>query len=94
MLEYYQLYLNELKQYQPSMLIQKRRTVSAGPLPAFSRRRFSVGKSELIHGAPYLASPSFAEVLTGMGYAVWSIDAWDLKNAEVFLKASCSNNFY
>lgn len=58
------------------MLIRERRTVSDGPYLHSHGGDFSVGKSELIHGAPYLASPSFAEVLTGMGYAVWSIDAW------------------
>ncbi|MBR3048635.1 MAG: hydrolase, partial [Enterococcus sp.] len=70
MLEYYQLSLNELETV-PALYAYPEKE---GPFPTVLYLHshggdFSVGKSELIHGAPYLASPSFAEVLTGMGYA-------------------------
>ncbi|MBK4815076.1 hydrolase [Enterococcus faecium] len=74
------MYLNELETV-PALYAYPEKE---GPFPTVLYLHshggdFSVGKSELIHGAPYLASPSFAEVLTGMGYAVWSIDAWEFE---------------
>jgi hypothetical protein len=39
--------------------------------------RYHVGKDELIDGSPYMSKPSYAEVLTGEGYAVLAIDAWN-----------------
>lgn len=34
------------------------------------------GRKEMIHGSSYLQQPSFAKVLTDMGYAVCCIDMW------------------
>ncbi|MBP1969313.1 dienelactone hydrolase [Virgibacillus natechei] len=37
---------------------------------------YQLGKDELIQGNTYLQEPSYAQELTNMGYAVFSIDAW------------------
>lgn len=37
---------------------------------------YAVGRKELLVGSSYLQEPSFAKVLTGMGFAVCSIDMW------------------
>lgn len=37
---------------------------------------YSIGKKELVEGRDFMASPSYAEALTGLGYSVLSIDAW------------------
>lgn len=37
---------------------------------------YTNGRKELIHGCSYLQQPSFAKVLTDMGYAVCCIDMW------------------
>jgi dienelactone hydrolase len=55
--------------------------VSTGKLPVivFNHShggQYQNGKNELLNGASYLESPSYAEVLTGLGYAAISIDAW------------------
>lgn len=38
--------------------------------------RFDVGKDELVAGRPALASPPYAEALTGIGVAALAIDHW------------------
>lgn len=38
--------------------------------------RYKVGKDELLVGNPGVASPPYAEVLTGLGYCALAIDAW------------------
>ncbi|TRZ40351.1 alpha/beta hydrolase [Niallia circulans] len=52
-----------------------------GPLPTviFNHSHggnFEQGKQELLHSSAYLQNPSFVEELTGLGYAVCSIDMW------------------
>lgn len=37
---------------------------------------YNLGKAEVLSGRDYLQTISFAEELTGMGYAVMAIDAW------------------
>jgi hypothetical protein len=37
---------------------------------------FELGKEELLTSSPYLQSPPFIEEITGLGYAVCSIDMW------------------
>jgi len=37
---------------------------------------YTNGRKEMIHGSSYLQQPSFAKVLTDMGYAVCCIDMW------------------
>ncbi|WP_099363534.1 alpha/beta hydrolase family protein [Fredinandcohnia onubensis] len=37
---------------------------------------FIHGKDEVINGASYLQTPSFAETFSELGFAVWAIDAW------------------
>lgn len=39
--------------------------------------RYEIGKEELVRGREGLQSPPYAEVLTGMGYTVLCIDAWN-----------------
>ena len=38
--------------------------------------RYKVGKDELLSGNPGVASPPYAEVLTGLGFCALAIDAW------------------
>ncbi|MFB5760393.1 dienelactone hydrolase family protein [Paenibacillus medicaginis] len=49
------------------------------PLVVFNHSHggdYANGRNELIRSSPYLQQPSFASVLTGMGYAVCCIDMW------------------
>ncbi|MFM9277791.1 dienelactone hydrolase family protein [Paenibacillus jiagnxiensis] len=49
------------------------------PLVVFNHSHggnYTNGRNELIHSSTYLQQPSFASVLTGMGYAVCCIDMW------------------
>lgn len=49
------------------------------PLVVFNHSHggnYANGRNELIRSSPYLQHPSFASVLTGMGYAVCCIDMW------------------
>ncbi|MGG5359490.1 hypothetical protein IGI57_000437 [Enterococcus sp. DIV0213j] len=76
-LEHHQLVLNGLETV-PALYAHP---AGEGPFPTvlFFHSHggdFSTGKSELIQGANYLCTPSFAETITGMGFAVWAIDAW------------------
>lgn len=76
-LEHYQLVLNDLETV-PALYAHP---ADEGPFPTvlFFHSHggdFSTGKSELIQGADYLCTPSFAETITEMGFAVWAIDAW------------------
>lgn len=44
-------------------------------------RKYQVGKDELLHSAPYMHQTPYADDLTGKGYAVLAIDAWNFGNA-------------
>ncbi|WP_165006212.1 MULTISPECIES: prolyl oligopeptidase family serine peptidase [unclassified Enterococcus] len=73
----YQLQLNDLESVPAIYAFPEKE----GPFPVVLYLHshggdFSIGKSEVTKGAAYLAAPSFAETLTKMGYAVWSIDSW------------------
>ncbi|ANF96322.1 dienelactone hydrolase family protein [Paenibacillus bovis] len=49
------------------------------PLVVFNHSHggdYTNGKREFLRSSPYLQQPSFAEVLTGMGYAACCIDMW------------------
>lgn len=77
-LESYLLQLNGLESVSAYHLRTKN---SQGPLPTVIFQhshggRFDCGKQELISGSNYLQKPSIAEVLTGLGFGVWAIDAW------------------
>ncbi|GIP27766.1 putative hydrolase YtaP [Paenibacillus sp. J23TS9] len=49
------------------------------PLVVFNHSHggnYTNGRKEMLHGSSYLQQPSFAKVLTDMGYAVCCIDMW------------------
>lgn len=72
------LELNGLEKVPASIALPRE---GAGPFPLiiFNHSHggnYTGGRRELIHSSAYLQEPSFASVLTGMGYAVCCIDMW------------------
>ncbi|WP_438763261.1 dienelactone hydrolase family protein [Enterococcus sp. AZ194] len=77
LVEQYQLELNAIESV-PALCV-KPLTKGSHPVVLFQHSHggnFEVGKTELLEGSPYLATPNFAKTLTDKGYAVWAIDAW------------------
>ena len=63
----------------PAFFVKPRN--ATGPLPTivFNHSHggnYEIGKRELLEGREYLSSPSYAQDLTGRGYAVLCIDHW------------------
>lgn len=51
--------------------------------------KYKVGKDELLSGNPGIASPPYAEVLTGLGYCALAIDAWVFGGRSTRTEADC-----
>lgn len=78
LLETYELQLNGLEAV-PAYLARPLEVSERLPVVLYQHSHggdFSVGKQELLTGAPYLQQPGVAKILTSMGYGVWAIDAW------------------
>lgn len=81
-IEHYTLKLNDLESV-PAIHLKPNKPKDKQPVVIFLHSHggnFLDGKSEVLKGAEYLVSPSFAKTLTGMGYDVWSIDSWGFED--------------
>ncbi|MGE6628800.1 dienelactone hydrolase family protein [Bacillus sp. NPDC077027] len=78
MLETLILYVNGEEEV-PAYFVKPKDTVKKRPVVLFQHSHggnYERGKKELIEGAPYLQTPSYAKELTMKGYSVLAIDHW------------------